>query len=61
MNETLVASPSTLRSLAKSIRENGFTYEIKRITWKNFNRTWNGYRGLSLVVSREAYLSLYEW
>lgn len=58
--QCLVAYPSTLRSLANTIRGNGFNYSIERCTWKNFNRGWKGYRGLLLRVSHTAYLSLFK-
>lgn len=57
--QNLVASPSTLRSLGKTLREKGHSYSIERGTWKNFNRSWCGFKGLAIHCSNEAYNSLF--
>lgn len=56
----LVGSVSTLRSIAKTIREKRMTYEIERIKFKNFNREFKGRNGIALRVEHHVYLALYQ-
>jgi hypothetical protein len=57
--EYLVASPTTLLSLAKDIKQQGNTYELQEIEFKEHNSYWNGKRGLTLKVTTETYLNLF--
>lgn len=54
----LVGSAHVVRSLARTISENGFNYSIERINFKNKNRYWKKQTGLALRVSLRAYKSL---
>lgn len=57
--EYLVASPTTLLSLAKDLKQQNHTYDLIEIEFNNFNSYWRGKKGIALQVSREAYLSLH--
>lgn len=57
--ELLVASPETLRSIARDLREKGIIYHIERVIFKNFNHSWKGYAGIGLRITNEDYHKMY--
>jgi hypothetical protein len=56
----LVGSLSTLRSIAKDLRKRNQPYRVERIHFREYNSTWNGFKGVGLRVTLAAYHSLYQ-
>jgi hypothetical protein len=55
----IVGSPDVVRTMAHSFLRKGQLYEIVRVSFNNFNRYWNGKRGIGLRVSISVYNSLF--